>query len=461
MEDICRVPFQVKSDEDSVLLLTFSSPLTSSLTSDETSLQTNSSSSVSYSLRPTDSTSAYLIYVELRPTPVSSVSLSLAVRTNLTDHYDVPVSQGQQQVTLSFSSNDSSGSDVATASQTTLVAFIGATMLFSLMVGKPQTSLGLINMLQFISLIPLMDFSISEELSSLLIGDNPFSNIPNLSTLVLKSSWFPKPYSKAEDYGFDNAGFLYNIGQEISVLAFLLLSLLGLFLGSRWECCCSLKRYCTKKLRAVKNSAVPGYLQGSFQELLVAAMVQLRSQSYVTGLSIVSCVFAWTFVVCACLGFILFGFASIRRPFVHSLFEFVNKFFSSSSPLERLQVPAFYAHRIVCVLVITTTSDSLVQGVLCLVVSFLVTSIQKLLLVIAVMFRLKKFDCSSLAIESSDSVSMGVLLLYASFPSIESSLGMINVFYGIIFSTTALCLATSIRRFVVICRKSRSRQVEV
>jgi hypothetical protein len=60
----------------------------------------------------------------------------------------------------------------------------------------------LLNMLQFASLIPLMHFNISEELSSLLIGNNPFDSVPNLSTLMLKPDWFPEAYSKAKHYGF-------------------------------------------------------------------------------------------------------------------------------------------------------------------------------------------------------------------------------------------------------------------
>jgi hypothetical protein len=63
-----------KSDENSVLLLTFSSPLKPGLTSDDVALSTHSAASVIHKLRPSDSASAY--FVDFEPTPSSSVTLA-------------------------------------------------------------------------------------------------------------------------------------------------------------------------------------------------------------------------------------------------------------------------------------------------------------------------------------------------------------------------------------------------
>jgi hypothetical protein len=58
---------------------------------------------------------------------------------------------------------------------------------------------------------------------------------------MLKPDWFPEAYSKAKHYGFDCAGFLYNIGQELSVLVGLGVVLLRLFIGSKLKCCSSFR----------------------------------------------------------------------------------------------------------------------------------------------------------------------------------------------------------------------------
>jgi hypothetical protein len=241
LEDICRVFYDVKTDEDSVLLLSFSSPLKPGLSSKDIALVTQLT--VTHALRPTDSANAYYLNVQFTPTPTTPVTFGLVVTSNVTDIYDVPISQTEIQVTFNFSKTKDSSSEPAaqSAGQITSTALVGVAGLAGMYVSSPQSMFLLLNMLQFASLIPLMHFNLSKELSSLLIGNNPFSSLPNFSTLVLKPSWFPEPYSKAKHYGFETAGILLNLGQELSLLGCLCLVLLGLFIGSKMECCFSFK----------------------------------------------------------------------------------------------------------------------------------------------------------------------------------------------------------------------------
>jgi hypothetical protein len=455
-EDICRVPFKVKSDENSVLLLSFNSPLKSGLSMQEIFLE--SALSVSYKLRQTDSVSSYYVDFQFSPTPISSVTLGVVVRSNLTDLYDVPISQEAVQVELNFTKSAST-SDVQSASKITSSALVGAAALGGMLVGDPQSMFLLLNMLQFASLIPLMHFNISDELTFLLIGNNPFDSVPNFSTLALKPDWFPEAYSKAKHYGFDSAGFLYNIGQELSVLVGLAVACLGLYLGYKLECCFSLQRYCLKKLIYLKTYLIPGYLQGSFQEILIAALVQLRSQEYPPWFNALSCTFAWTVLGfgCACSSMLIY--VAISKP-QNSKF---SSFFSglSSSALERLQVPAFYLHRLICVLVITLNYDCLLQGFLCLAVSLMVISSQKFLLVLSVMLGPKSIKWSALLVEAADSVSLIGLLVYAYHPSLERSLKLMNIFYSIIYSILTVSLVTTLHQLIAHCRSPRLSRIEV
>jgi hypothetical protein len=101
LEDICRVPFQVKTDESAVLLLTFNTPLKAGLTMDDIVLK--SALSISHNLRQTDSASSFYVDFQFSSTPTSSVSLGVSVNSSLTDLQDVPLSKETLQVELSFS----------------------------------------------------------------------------------------------------------------------------------------------------------------------------------------------------------------------------------------------------------------------------------------------------------------------------------------------------------------------
>jgi hypothetical protein len=454
LEDICRVFYDVKTDENAVLLLGFSSPLKPGLSSQDITLITELQ--VAHALRPTDSSRAYYLDVEFTPTPTSLVTFGVVVTGNITDIYDVLISQTEIPVSFNFNKTNNTSSKPATqsASQITSTALIASAALAGMFMGSPQSMFLLLNMLQFASLIPLMHFSLSDELSSLLTGNNPFNNLSNLSTLVLKPSWFPEPYSKAKHYGFETAGFFFNIGQELSVLVSLFLVLLGLFVGSKIACCFSLKLYCSKKLTAFKASLIPGFLQGCFQELLVAVMVQLKSQEYRRWYNALSCLSALTILVIAFLGSLLLVYVALRSPMK------LSSFFSGSSALERLQVPAFYIHRLVCILTITLSTEPLVQGFVCLSASLVVISRQKFLLVLTVVL-LKKPNWAFLMIETADWFSVAVLLLYAFLPSLEDSLEMLNIFYGLIFSTLAVSAASNLYQLVLYCRQARPSKVEI
>jgi hypothetical protein len=457
LEDICRVSFKLKADEDAIVLMTFSSPL--DLTSHDIALLTDLS--VSYKLKATDSATAYFVYLQFNPTPTSPVTLGLAITGAEKDHYDVPISQLTHTVEFSFSkaSDSSSPKAAVTASQVTAGAVVAGAALAGMLIGNPQTVFGLLNQLQFASLIPLMHFSLSEELSSLLIGNNPFNSLPNFSSLWMKLDWFSEPYSKAKHYGFETAGFLFNIGQELTVLMSLLIVLVGLYVGSTLCCCIDFKLYCSKKLTALKKLVVAGYLQGCFQELLVSAMVQLRSQEYLPWPSAVSCCCSWAVIAFGIIGSVLLVLSSFKGS-EHSKFR---SFFAglSSSVLVRLQVPGFYVHRLVCVVVITLSSDRFVQGSVCLGVSFLVILSQKFLLELLGMLRVKKLNWSFLIVETADWISLIVLLVYAAQPSLEDYLSMVNVFYAIIFTLLGATAVTTLFQLIVFCRKPQPNGLEL
>jgi hypothetical protein len=142
-------------------------------------------------------------------------------------------------------------------------------------------------------------------------------------------------------------------------------------------------------------------------------MVQLRSQEYLRWFNVLSCIVAWTLLVFA----FLLSFILVHVAF-RSLMK-LSSFFSGSSALERLQVPASYIHRLVCILTITLSTEPLVQGFVCFSASLVVTSRQKFLLVLTVTL-IRKTDWISLMVETADWLSVGVLLLYVFCPHLKT-----------------------------------------
>jgi hypothetical protein len=64
-------------------------------------------------------------------------------------------------------------------------------------------------------------------------------------------------------------------------------------------------------------------------------------------------------------------------------------------------------------------------------------------------------------IETADWFSVAVLLLYAFLPSLEDSLELLNIFYGLIFSTLAVSAASNLYQLVLYCRRARPISVEI
>lgn len=71
------------------------------------------------------------------------------------------------------------------------------------------------------------------------------------------------------------------------------------------------------------------------------------------------------------------------------------------------------------------------------------------------MLKVKKFNWGQLMIETVNWVSVGVLLMYAFFPSIEDSLEMIDIFYGLNYSVLSMSAATTLYMLTVYCRTRR------
>jgi hypothetical protein len=63
-----------------------------------------------------------------------------------------------------------------------------------------------------------MNLDIEPQLRGLLIGSNPFTNLPNYALNVTDPDDFEAPFRKAEGYCFKTSGFVVNIGKNFLFL---------------------------------------------------------------------------------------------------------------------------------------------------------------------------------------------------------------------------------------------------
>jgi hypothetical protein len=127
----------------------------------------------------------------------------------------------------------------------------------------------MLNAVQYISFIPLMNVHIEPQFRGILIGSNPFVSAPNILSMLLNPDDFDKPYSQAEDFGYDTSGFLINAGTILPMLAALLVLHLCCALGTLvpW---CGVGTFSRKKLKSFHFDHYLVYLIGVYMELYVA-----------------------------------------------------------------------------------------------------------------------------------------------------------------------------------------------
>jgi hypothetical protein len=125
----------------------------------------------------------------------------------------------------------------------------GALAISSLASGSPTVFLSMLIAVQYFSFIPLMTFKINPKLRGILTGSNPFGSIPNILRMLLDPDDYDKPYSQAEDFGYDTSGFLINAGTILPMLVAMLGLHLCCALGTL-VCCCGVDSIFKQKLKS-------------------------------------------------------------------------------------------------------------------------------------------------------------------------------------------------------------------
>jgi hypothetical protein len=278
-ENECRLQYTLTAYELSTLRITFKNSLSSSLTSAGLTLTTNSTD-FSALLTTEITLAAYILNLEFTTTQESPVSVEVVV--NKTDQSRRTVSQVPHSAVLQFSKanstselTDKTTQDVTSSVSSYVIAAVGGA---GMMTGSPSMLMSMINTVQFISYLPLMNLDIEPQLRGLLVGSNPFTNLPNYAFNVIDSDEFEDPFPRAEDYGFETSGFVVNIGKNFLVLVSLLAS--HLVVAGLSRCCCvSVRPYFSKMLQCYHLDNYVLFIVASFTELQVQASVQLRSPS--------------------------------------------------------------------------------------------------------------------------------------------------------------------------------------
>jgi hypothetical protein len=381
-EKECRLQYTLTAYELATLRITFKNSLSSSLTSADLTLTTNSTD-LSALLTTEITLAAYILNLEFTTTQESPVSVEVVV--NKTDQSKRTVSQAPHSAVLQFSKanstsdlTDKTTQEVTSSVSSYATAAIGGAAMIT---GSPSMMMSMLNTVQFISYLPLMNLDIEPQLRALLIGSNPFANLPNYALKVIDPDDFEVPFPRAEDYGFETSGFVVNIGKNILVLVSLLAS--HLVVAGLSRCCCvSVRLYFRKMLQCYHLDNYVLFILASFIELHVQASVQLRSPSGVlvvlASYSLAVGLFFFLTLLPFCIACAVPVAKADSRGRMYRLFEvlFVDL---KRADFGRYFYPVSLLHQYLCLSVILFTDSPLAQILVCSVLTILVSSRQKLL----------------------------------------------------------------------------------
>jgi hypothetical protein len=327
----------------------------------------------------------------------------------------------------------------------------GAVAISALVSGSPSVFMSMLNTVEFISFIPLMNVHIEPQLRGILIGSDPFSSIPNILSMLFDPDDFDKPYSQAEDFGYDTSGFLITAGTILPMLAALLMLHLCCALGTLapW---CEVDTLSRKKLKSFHLDHYLVYLTGAYMELHSAAAIQLLSSSASSPAVLGNCVLAAVFLVTVvAVPFLVFFLASAseskRAQCFRALFEELRE-----GRVSRCLYAVFFLHRLLSLSLIIFCSTPYLQLSLCLAFIFAVSPTQKLLyLAIARPFQDKLLFVSHLVADCCSFQCQLIVLLEFAFDispawmrySVIVTLGLVVL----------VSLAISIKNIVVALRR--------
>jgi hypothetical protein len=461
LEDICRAPYKVTSSENAVLLLTFIKPLKTSLSSDDVLIELNYS--VRFSVRDSSSMKAFIVNVELTPTPTTEVTLLVSVRDGVSDVLDFPVSLESHSVMFNFPAASSSASQSEAVKQTSQVTTLGAmaaVLGFSMLSGSPVLLFSMINTLQFISIIQLMNTDLPPAVSGLLAGTNPTNILPNFNNLLVNPNMFPRQSRQAEDYGLSTSNILYNLGKPLSALVLTIITHILLLIGSKFSCCSSLLVLCLKYLSAFQATAYECLAITCFQDVTVMLMLQLQDRSFESPLDIAGFVAALVVGICVfslttALAFV--GILAKNGLSSNWLYKPLKGFFKTADlkKLETFEPSMFCIHRLTCIVVVTVTDNIYVQLLFCILASICVMFTQRLVFMLfSTRFAVKELP--SIFIESCSYFCVAVVLPYEVSSYIASSFPEVYNFYAAIALTLIVGNVKSIVDAVKRCRKQRA-----
>jgi hypothetical protein len=347
------------------------------LSSSEVLLTSNYTHSINYSVSSL-SLSSYLIKLDFSENPASHIELSLLVHAF--DVSQVKVSEIPKAVLLNFTAkaDDTSLTDQTSQEMASSIAAYstGAVIASSALSGSASVLLCLLNTVQYISFIPLANVVIEPQLRGIFLGSNPVEFIPNVPLMLVDPDDFDKPYTQANEFGYETSVFLFNAGKNLMLLCGLMLLHLGSALGTLLPCD-ALSSFSKKTLKSYHFNAYLVYLIGVYMELHAAACIQLASSIETSPFVIFNCVFAGLFIaLLSVLPFVVSYLASLSADRSVLLFEVLFAELKGVKVTRHFYV-VFFLHRYLSLSAIIFIDNPAVSLSLCTVFTGLVRAMQK------------------------------------------------------------------------------------
>ncbi|CAG9335957.1 unnamed protein product [Blepharisma stoltei] len=177
---------------------------------------------------------------------------------------------------------------------------VGSSIALAMFSPNPSGLWTMLNTIQLLSYIPYANYPLTDKISAFFKSMNDFNIVPNLFLLFVDENQGNTPYYQAKKYGYDSDLILVNVGNNLTVLFFIIAIIPPVYYLSK----CS-QRYVGKKLNKICNEYKFGtflrfwilnYLEVGFAAIIGILSVE-NSGYFENSIKLTNYLLCWSFIV--------------------------------------------------------------------------------------------------------------------------------------------------------------------
>ena len=159
--------------------------------------------------------------------------------------------------------------------QTVVSSSVGVSLM-----SNPAAAWALLNSIQILIFLPINSNNLTQTIKTFLSGFSGYNILPNVFKSFLSDKASSEPYLEAREYGIKSSVFLVNTGKNLAIFTVTCMMTPFIFCLSR----CTSGKIAAKAIKILGNYKYSFFLRfwtQSFLELMIFAVIQLRSVSFI------------------------------------------------------------------------------------------------------------------------------------------------------------------------------------